>query len=66
MSHSVEERRIVELLARGWGDEKISRELALSVRTVQRRIGQLMDEYRCASRFALGFKLGRHRLNGST
>ncbi|MFI0978090.1 hypothetical protein ACH4SP_13970 [Streptomyces sp. NPDC021093] len=60
MRHHREERRIVELLARGWGDEQISRELALSVRTVQRRIGPLMNEHRCASRFALGFKIGKH------
>ncbi|MFC7218055.1 hypothetical protein ACFQLX_07720 [Streptomyces polyrhachis] len=54
-------RRIVVLLARGRTDDQISRELALSKRTVQRRIAQLMELYGVTSRFALGFALGRRR-----
>ncbi|MER6999837.1 hypothetical protein [Streptomyces sp. NPDC000410] len=60
--------RIVELLAKGWSDERISRELVLSTRTVQRRVRDLMAAAGCGSRFALGFAMGAHwarsRANG--
>ncbi|RFU82742.1 hypothetical protein DY218_31280 [Streptomyces triticagri] len=49
---------LVDLLARGWGDERIARELALSKRTVQRRVQFLMEDRGCCSRFALGYVLG--------
>lgn len=60
MHGSTEDQQpIIELLVRGWSDERISRTLALSERTVQRRVRRLMQEYDCTSRFALGFALGR-------
>ncbi|WP_162929419.1 helix-turn-helix domain-containing protein [Streptomyces sp. YIM 130001] len=49
---------LVELLARGWCDERIARALALSKRTVQRRVQYLMADHGCTSRFALGYALG--------
>ncbi|MFG2641079.1 hypothetical protein ACGFYP_08955 [Streptomyces sp. NPDC048370] len=58
MHDTVDNQYIVALLVRGWSDERISRTLALSKRTVQRRVRQLMQEYGCTSRFALGFALG--------
>ncbi|WP_149182487.1 helix-turn-helix domain-containing protein [Streptomyces sp. TRM49041] len=58
MQDASERRQIVELLVRGWSDDRISRELALSKRTVQRRVQDLMLEHGCSSRFALGFTLG--------
>ncbi|WP_327354607.1 helix-turn-helix domain-containing protein [Streptomyces sp. NBC_01304] len=51
-------RPIVKLLAAGWNDERVSRELSLSKRTVQRRIQRFMAEHGCSSRFALGYVLG--------
>ncbi|MFJ8668007.1 hypothetical protein [Streptomyces sp. NPDC093600] len=58
MHDTVDNQHIIELLVRGWSDERISRTLVLSQRTVQRRVRQLMEEYGCTSRFALGFALG--------
>ncbi|MFV2118635.1 hypothetical protein ACE14D_09355 [Streptomyces sp. Act-28] len=58
MREATDRRLIVELLVRGWNDDRISRELALSKRTVQRRVQDLMLEHGCSSRFALGFTLG--------
>ncbi|WP_175407769.1 helix-turn-helix domain-containing protein [Streptomyces sp. TRM64462] len=58
MQDASERQHIVELLVRGWSDDRISRELALSKRTVQRRVQDLMQEHGCSSRFALGFTLG--------
>ncbi|WP_240137050.1 helix-turn-helix domain-containing protein [Streptomyces sp. MUM 178J] len=58
MQGASERRHIVELLVRGWSDDRISRELALSKRTVQRRVRRLMQEHGCSSRFSLGFTLG--------
>ncbi|MEU8540238.1 helix-turn-helix domain-containing protein [Streptomyces sp. NPDC048717] len=64
MHHTGEYANIVALLVQGWSDDRISRALALSERTVQRRVRMLMEEYGCTSRFALGFALGRRAVPG--
>ncbi|MFG2116749.1 hypothetical protein ACGFRB_29620 [Streptomyces sp. NPDC048718] len=65
MHHMGEYANIVALLVQGWSDDRISRALALSERTVQRRVRMLMEEYGCTSRFALGFALGRRAVPGT-
>ncbi|MEU7021336.1 helix-turn-helix domain-containing protein [Streptomyces sp. NPDC046203] len=65
MHHAGEYTNIVALLVQGWSDDRISRALALSERTVQRRVRMLMEEYGCTSRFALGFALGRRAVPGA-
>ncbi|MFB7338673.1 hypothetical protein ACFCZ6_01270 [Streptomyces hydrogenans] len=52
----------MDLLARGWSDERIAKELTVGKRTVQRRVRKLMESRECNSRFALGFTLGREAL----
>jgi DNA-binding CsgD family transcriptional regulator len=53
------EAEVVRLLLAGFQDERIARELGLSVRTVRRRIRGLMDRHGVASRTQLGAALAR-------
>ncbi|MHB1613334.1 MAG: helix-turn-helix domain-containing protein [Actinomycetes bacterium] len=55
-------RRILELLALGAKDETIARQLGLSLRTVRRRVSELMDELGADTRFAAGFQAARREL----
>lgn len=52
-------RTIAHLLALGMSDVAISRHLEISVRTVRRRIKDLMDELRVDSRLLLGVRLAQ-------
>ncbi|MCE0485908.1 hypothetical protein [Ornithinimicrobium sediminis] len=52
-------RRMLELLALGFKDEAIARQLGLGLRTVRRRVADLMDDYGVDTRFQLGLALGR-------
>lgn len=51
--------RIVALLLQGYGDQSISGQLAVSPRTVQRRIRSLMDQAGVSTRVQLGYWLGQ-------
>lgn len=53
------DERIVTLLLQGYGDTAISNQLAISPRTVQRRVRVLMDRAGASSRIQLGYWLGR-------
>lgn len=54
--------RILELLALGLKDEAIARHLGLGLRTVRRRLANLMAEYGADNRFQLGLAVARHDL----
>ena len=54
-----EEGRLLELLALGFKDEAIARQLGLSLRTVRRRIATLMVEHGADTRYQLGLAVGR-------
>lgn len=56
--------RLLELLALGFKDEAIARQLGVSLRTVRRRVAALMDEHGADTRFQLGLALGRRGLLG--
>jgi DNA-binding CsgD family transcriptional regulator len=63
--HGDEEERLCALLAAGLKDEAIARYLGLSLRTVRRRIAELMQENDAQTRFQLGSALQRQgRLDG--
>ncbi|XPP27726.1 MAG: helix-turn-helix domain-containing protein [Leucobacter sp.] len=49
--------RILELLARGWTDERIAGDLGVSTRTVNRRVAELMRSVGAQSRFSLGMRI---------
>jgi hypothetical protein len=53
-------RPVLQLLARGMPDASIAETLDLSLRTVQRRITEAMDQYSARSRFELGVAWARH------
>lgn len=53
------EIRLLELLALGFKDEAIARQLGLSLRTVRRRIAALMEEHAADTRYQLGLAVGR-------
>lgn len=55
-------RRVLQLLAAGYPDEAIGRQLGLGYRTVQRRIGALMELFGVRTRFQLGMQAA-HRLD---
>lgn len=57
-----DEIQILRLLAAGQKDESIARVLAVSVRTVQRKIQSLQRSFGAASRFQLGAISARHLL----
>lgn len=56
---TAEECRVLELLALGFKDEAIARQLGLSLRTVRRRIATLMAEHGADTRYQLGLAVGR-------
>ncbi|MBT2421909.1 helix-turn-helix transcriptional regulator [Streptomyces sp. ISL-22] len=51
------DRKILELLYEGLADAAIARQLGLSHRTVQRRVGNLMAALQVKGRLALGVKI---------
>ncbi|MCK0112915.1 transcriptional regulator TrmB [Ornithinimicrobium sp. F0845] len=53
------DEQIVSLLLQGYGDKAISHQLAVSPRTVQRRVRALMDRAAATSRIQLGFWLAQ-------
>jgi DNA-binding CsgD family transcriptional regulator len=57
-----ERRQILELLMLGTKDETIARQLGISLRTVRRRIADLMDELGATTRFQAGLEAGRRGL----
>lgn len=54
--------RILELLVVGTKDESIARQLGLSLRTVRRRVADLMDELGARTRFQAGVEASRRGL----
>lgn len=52
-------RLLLERLARGAKDEQIARELGLSLRTVRRRVAEVLDELGADSRFQAGVEAVR-------
>lgn len=50
---------LLERLARGAKDEQIARELGLSLRTVRRRVAEVLDELGASSRFQAGVEAVR-------
>ncbi|MGZ5416805.1 MAG: DNA-binding response regulator [Nocardioides sp.] len=52
-------RLLLDQLARGAKDEQIARTLGLSLRTVRRRVAELMDELEASSRFQVGVEAVR-------
>ena len=54
--------RLLELLALGFKDEAIARQLGVGLRTVRRRVSALMGEHGVDTRFQLGLALGRRGL----
>lgn len=54
--------RMLELLNLGFKDDAIARHLGLGVRTVRRRLAQLMDEHGVDTRFQLGVAVCRRGL----
>ncbi|MFJ8085230.1 LuxR C-terminal-related transcriptional regulator [Streptomyces sp. NPDC096205] len=51
------DRRILELLFQGFGDASVGRQLGISHRTVQRRVGRLMTLLGVTGRVALGARV---------
>lgn len=54
---SAAETRLIDLMALGLKDEAIARTLGISLRTIRRRIADLMDEHGVETRFQLGAAL---------
>jgi DNA-binding transcriptional ArsR family regulator len=54
--------KLLELLALGFKDEAIARQLGLSLRTVRRRLSVLMEEHGADTRFQLGLAVSRRGL----
>lgn len=54
--------RILELLVMGAKDETIARQLGVSLRTVRRRISELMEEVGAVTRFQAGMEAARRGL----
>lgn len=62
-SQSADRRALLTMLASGMSDRAIARELGVSVRTVTRRIADLMAETHSVNRFQLGWQVrDRHLL----
>ena len=53
---------VLELLMLGSKDESISRQLGISLRTVRRRVAELMDELGAGTRFQAGVESARRGL----
>lgn len=58
-SQTTARRLLLERLARGAKDEQIARELGLSLRTVRRRVSEVLDELGATSRFQAGVEAVR-------
>src|SRR5215469_3861554 len=56
---SMEDARLIRLLAAGFGNDAIQRALGLSASTVQRRIHELMERLGAKTRFQAGLMLGQ-------
>ena len=56
--------RLLSLLAAGYKDEAIARHLGIGVRTVRRRVAEVMDELGACTRFQLGVAAERRELLG--
>ena len=54
-----ERKRLIELLAFGAKDETVARHLGMSLRTVRRRVADLMDELGATTRFQAGMEAVR-------
>ncbi|HWL60172.1 MAG TPA: helix-turn-helix transcriptional regulator [Microbacteriaceae bacterium] len=52
---------VLDLLARGWSDARISAELGVSMRTVSRRVAEAMTAAGARTRFELGMRYERSR-----
>ncbi|MEE4544610.1 DNA-binding response regulator [Streptomyces sp. V4-01] len=57
--------RILMLMRAGFSDATISRKLSRGHRTIQRRIGQMMDRFGVSGRFALGVRVAELNLLAS-
>ena len=57
-----EARSVLELLQMGMKDESIARQLGVSLRTVRRRIADLMDDLGASTRFQAGAEAARRDL----
>jgi len=53
------QKEVLQLLATGAKDETIARRLGVSLRTVRRRVAELMDELEAPTRFAAGVEAAR-------
>jgi ATP/maltotriose-dependent transcriptional regulator MalT len=60
--HVGERQAVLELMMLGAKDESIARQLGVSLRTVRRRIADLMDELGAATRFQAGMEAARRGL----
>ena len=56
---AADRQRLLELLARGAKDEQISRTLGISLRTVRRRVADLLAELGVDTRFQAGMEAAR-------
>ena len=61
-AQSPSRRLLLERLAHGIKDEQIARELGLSLRTVRRRVAEVLDELGASSRFQAGVEAVRRGL----
>jgi DNA-binding CsgD family transcriptional regulator len=59
VSQQPDRQRLLEMLSRGAKDEQISRTLGLSLRTVRRRIAELLAELGVDTRFQAGLEAAR-------
>lgn len=59
---SAQDVKLLELLALGFKDEAIARQLGLGLRTVRRRIAAMMEEHGVDTRFQLGMAVSRRGL----
>ena len=58
-SGASDRRLLLDQLARGAKDEQIARTLGLSLRTVRRRVAELLDDLEASSRFQAGVEAVR-------
>jgi DNA-binding NarL/FixJ family response regulator len=62
---SVEDCELLRMLSVGAQDEEVARELGISVRTVRRRLAELMTGIDARSRFQAGFQVATREWLGS-
>jgi DNA-binding NarL/FixJ family response regulator len=56
----IHDRRLLQLLLADFSDEEIARQIFVSVRTVRRRLHDLMDRVGADNRFMLGALAAHH------